>query len=127
MTVAYTKERVQFNRPVASFQAVKHKAADMMLQAEVARSAVYYAACVADDTLRCGSMMDELPEAASIAKAWCSDAFFESTAESLQLHGGVGFTWEYDVHLYLKRARATENILGNSAFHREQIAKILLD
>jgi alkylation response protein AidB-like acyl-CoA dehydrogenase len=127
MTVAYTKERVQFNRPIASFQAVKHQAADMMLKAEVARSAVYYAACVADDTLRCGSLSAELPEAASIAKAWCSDAFFQNAAAAMQLHGGVGFTWEYDVHLYFKRAKSSEIFLGNAAFHRERIAQILLD
>lgn len=127
MTVAYTKERVQFNRPVASFQAVKHQAADMMLKAEVARSAVYYAACVADDTLRCGSLSAELPEAASVAKAWCSDAFFHNAATAMQLHGGVGFTWEYDVHLYFKRAKSSGIFLGDAAYHREQIAKILLD
>lgn len=127
MTVAYTIERVQFNRPIASFQAVKHQAADMMLKAEVARSAVYYAACVADDTLRCGSLSAELPEAASIAKAWCSDAFFQNAATAMQLHGGVGFTWEYDVHLYFKRAKSSEIFLGNATFHREHIAKILLD
>jgi len=127
MTVAYTKERVQFNRPIASFQAVKHQAADMMLKAEVARSAVYYAACVADDTLKCGALSSELPESASIAKAYCSDAFFQNAATAMQLHGGVGFTWEYDVHLYFKRAKSSEIFLGNAAHHREQIAKILLD
>ncbi len=127
MTVAYTKERVQFNRPIASFQAVKHQAADMMLKAEVARSAVYYAACVADDTLHCGNLSAELPEAASIAKAYCSDAFFQNAATAMQLYGGVGFTWEYDVHLYFKRAKSSEIFLGNAAHHREQIAKILLD
>lgn len=127
MTVAYTKTRVQFNRPVASFQAVKHQAADMMLRAEVARSAVYYAACVADDTLRCGPLSVELPEAASIAKAYCSDAYFQNAGTAIQLHGGVGFTWEYDVHLYFKRAKSSEILLGSAAFHREQIAKLLLD
>jgi len=127
MTVAYTKGRVQFNRPIASFQAVKHQAADMMLKTEVARSAVYYAACIADDTLRCGSLSAELPEAASIAKAYCSDAFFQNASTAMQLHGGVGFTWEYDVHLYFKRAKSSEIFLGNAAHHREQIAQILLD
>lgn len=132
MTVAYTKERVQFNRPIASFQGVKHQAADMMLKAEVARSAVYYAACVADDTFlsiqgKGGALSAELPEAASIAKAYCSDAFFQNAATAMQLHGGVGFTWEYDVHLYFKRAKSSEIFLGNAAFHREHIAKILLD
>jgi alkylation response protein AidB-like acyl-CoA dehydrogenase len=127
MTVAYTKQRVQFNRPVGSFQAVKHQMADMMLRTEVARSAVYYAACVADDALKCGVMMAELPEAASVAKAYCSDAFFQNAATAMQLHGGVGFTWEYDVHLYFKRAKSSEIFLGNASHHREQVAKILLD
>jgi alkylation response protein AidB-like acyl-CoA dehydrogenase len=127
MTVNYTKERVQFNRPVASFQAVKHQAADMMLKAEVSRSAVYYAACVADDTLKCGALSAELPEAASVAKAYCSDAFFHNAATAIQLHGGVGFTWEYDVHLYFKRAKSSEILLGNGAYHREQVARLLLD
>lgn len=127
MTVAYTKGRVQFNRPIASFQSVKHQAADMMLRAEVARSAVYYAACVADDALHCGPLTAELPEAASVAKAYCSDAYFQNAATAIQLHGGVGFTWEYDVHLYFKRAKSSEILLGNATHHREQIAKILLD
>lgn len=127
MTVSYTKGRVQFNRPVGSFQAVKHQMADMMLRAEVARSAVYYAACAADDTLRCGPLSAELPEAASIAKAYCSDAYFQNAGAAIQLHGGVGFTWEYDVHLYFKRAKSSEILLGHGAHHREHIAKLLLD
>jgi alkylation response protein AidB-like acyl-CoA dehydrogenase len=127
MTVEYTKERRQFNRAIASFQAVKHKAADMMLKAEVARSAVYYAACIADEALQQGPLAQELGEAASVAKAWCSDAYFQNAGDGLQLHGGVGFTWEYDVHLYLKRAKSTEQYLGNAAWHREQVASLLLD
>ena len=126
-TVAYTKERVQFNRPIASFQAVKHKAADMMLRAEVARSAVYYAACVAEEALNDGPLAQELAEAASVAKAWCSDAYFRNAGDGLQLHGGVGFTWEYDVHLHFKRAKSSEQFLGNGAWHREQVAALLLD
>lgn len=127
MSVDYTKERVQFNRPVASFQAVKHKAADMMLKAEVARSAVYYAACIADEALSDGELGGELPQAASVAKAYCSDAYFQNAGDALQLHGGVGFTWEYDVHLYFKRAKSSEIHFGNSAFHRERVAQSLLD
>ena len=126
-TVAYTKERYQFNRPIASFQAVKHKAANMMLKAEVARSAVYYAACVAEEALHDGPLGLELGEAASVAKAWCSDAYFQNAGDALQLHGGVGFTWEYDVHLHFKRAKSSEQLLGNAAWHREQIAALLLD
>lgn len=127
LTVEYTKERVQFNRSIASFQAVKHKAADMMQRAEVARSAVYYAACVADEALNGGDMAAELPEAASIAKAYCSDAYFSNAGDAIQLHGGVGFTWEYDPHLYFKRAKASEHMLGSASYHRERVAAQLLD
>lgn len=127
MSVAYSKERVQFNRPIASFQAIKHKAADMMLRVEAARSAVYYAACVADEALHGDALADELPEAASIAKAYCSDAYFKNAGEALQIHGGVGFTWEYDVHLYFKRAKSSEHSLGNANFHRERLARLILD
>ncbi|MCB1705760.1 MAG: acyl-CoA dehydrogenase family protein [Halioglobus sp.] len=127
MTVAYTGERVQFNRTIASYQAVKHKAADMMLKTEVARSAIYYAACVAQEALEDGPLAGELREAASVAKSYCSDAFFAIAGDSLQLFGGVGFTWEYDVHLYFKRAKSSEHLLGNGAFHRERLARALLD
>ncbi len=127
MTVAYTSERVQFNRTIASFQAVKHKAADMMLQTEVARSAIYYAACVAQEALEGGPMAGELAEAASVAKSYCSDAYFAVAGDALQLFGGVGFTWEYDVHLYFKRAKSSEHMLGCGAQHRERLAALLLD
>ncbi len=127
MTVAYTSERVQFNRTIASYQAVKHKAADMMLQIEVARSAVYYAACVASEALSGGPLGAELAEAASVAKSYCSDAYFAVAGDALQLFGGVGFTWEYDVHLYFKRAKSSEHLLGNGALHRERLARLLLD
>lgn len=127
MTVAYTSERVQFNRTIASYQAVKHKAADMMLKVEVARSAIYYAACVAQEALEGGPLAVELSEAASVAKSYCSDAYFAVAGDALQLFGGVGFTWEYDVHLYLKRAKSSEHLLGNGVFHRERLARMLLD
>jgi alkylation response protein AidB-like acyl-CoA dehydrogenase len=127
ITVDYTKSRSQFGRPIAGFQAIKHKAADMMLRNEVARSAVYYAACIADDALSAGPLADELAEAASIAKSYCSEAYFKNAGEALQMHGGVGFTWEYDVHLYFKRAKASEHFLGNSSYHRERVAGGLLD
>jgi alkylation response protein AidB-like acyl-CoA dehydrogenase len=127
MTVAYTKERVQFNRPVASFQAVKHKAADMMTKAEAARSGVYYAACIAQEALVDGPMAGELSEAASIAKSYCSEIYFRNAGDAIQLHGGVGFTWEYDVHLYFKRAKASEHFLGSASYHRERLAAMLLD
>ncbi|WP_067520621.1 acyl-CoA dehydrogenase family protein [Endozoicomonas ascidiicola] len=135
LTIDYTQERVQFNRPIASFQAIKHRAADMMLQVECATSAVYYAACVADEYLSersstvgdSSKISDELLQAASLAKAYCSDTFFHCAAESIQLHGGVGFTWEYDPHLYFKRARSSEQFLGAGDLHRERIASQLLD
>lgn len=129
MIVAYTRERQQFGRPIAGFQAVKHRAADMMLAVERSRSAVYYAACVADaalDPSGDAQVAAELPLAASLAKAEASETFFHCAAESIQLHGGVGFTWEYDPHLYFKRARAGEGYLGTPGWHREQMARQLM-
>lgn len=127
LSVAYTKERVQFGRSVAGFQAVKHQAADMMQRVEVARSSVYYAACIANESLNEGVLANELAEAASVTKSYCSDAFFKNAGDAIQLHAGVGFTWEYDIHLYFKRAKSSEIFLGNAAYHREKIAQILLD
>ena len=117
MTVAYAKDRKQFGRPIGSFQAIKHKCADMLLQVESARSAARYAGWAAS--------VDEpdLPAVASLAKAYCSDAYFYCAAEAIQIHGGVGFTWEYDVHIHFKRARSTESFLGNPAHHRELVAQ----
>ncbi|MEH6581971.1 MAG: acyl-CoA dehydrogenase family protein [Halioglobus sp.] len=126
-TVEFLQERVQFGRVIASYQAVKHKAADMMVKVEAARSAIYYAACVADEALKGGALGAELPEAASIAKAWCSDAYFHNAGTGIQLHGGVGFTEEYDIQLFFKRAKSTETFLGNGAYHRERLARQLLD
>ena len=116
LSVAYAKERVQFGRPIGSFQAIKHKCADMMTAVESSRSAAYYAACVAAE----GGA--ELSRVASLCKAWCSEAYFRCAADALQIHGGVGFTWEYDVHLHLKRARSMEAFLGSPAWHRERVA-----
>jgi alkylation response protein AidB-like acyl-CoA dehydrogenase len=119
MAVAYAKEREQFGRPIGSFQAIKHRCADMMVAVETARSAVYYASCIAAD----GG--DDLSTNASLAKAWCSEAYFQVAAENIQIHGGVGFTWEYDPHLHFKRARASESWLGDPATHRERVARAL--
>jgi alkylation response protein AidB-like acyl-CoA dehydrogenase len=119
LSVAYAKERVQFGRPIGSFQAIQHKCADMMVAVEAARSGVYWAACVAAEGGADSSV------AASLAKCTASEAFFRCAAESLQIHGGVGFTWEYDVHLYLKRARAGRSLLGDPAWHRERVARHL--
>ena len=117
MTVAYANDRKQFGRPIGSFQAIKHKCADMLLKVESARSAAYYAGWAASvDEV-------ELPAVASLAKAYCSDAYFHCAAEAIQIHGGVGFTWEYDVHLHFKRARSTEAFLGSPAHHRELVAR----
>ena len=119
LVVAYAREREQFGRPIGSFQAIKHKCADMFVAVETARSALYYAACIADD----GS--DDLTTNASLAKAWCSEAYFRCAAESIQIHGGVGFTWEYDPHLHFKRARASESWLGDPNYHRERVARAI--
>lgn len=120
MSVQYAKERVQFGRPIGSFQAIKHKCADMLLRVESARSAAYYAGWAA-------AMSDpELAILASLAKSYCSEAYFRCAAESIQIHGGVGFTWEYDVHLYFKRAQSSELLLGAPHHHRERVARHIL-
>lgn len=129
-TVAYMQERVQFGRAIASYQALKHKAADMMLKAEVSQSAVYYAACVAQEALNPdgdAQIASELQEAAAMAKGYCSDSYFFNAGSAIQLYGGVGFTWEYDVHLYFKRAKSSELYLGSGAYQRELVAQMLLD
>jgi alkylation response protein AidB-like acyl-CoA dehydrogenase len=126
-TVDYLQQRVQFGRVVASYQAVKHKAADMMVKVEASRSAVYYAACIADEALQGEALGSQLAEMASIAKAYCSDAYFHNAGSAIQLHGGVGFTAEYDIQLYFKRAKSTETFVGDGAYHRQRLACMLLD
>jgi alkylation response protein AidB-like acyl-CoA dehydrogenase len=117
MSVEYAKVRVQFGRPIGSFQAIKHKCADMLLEVESAKSAAYYAGwAAAEDN-------DELPVVASLAKAYCSDAYFHSAAENIQIHGGIGFTWEHPAHLYFKRAKSSELLLGDPTYHRELLAQ----
>ena len=126
ITLSYISQREQFGRRIASFQAIKHRCADLMLAIECARSASYYAACIADECLNIDgdpSARQQLGEAGATAKIFASEGFFQCAAESIQLHGGVGFTWEYDPHLYFKRARASEQMLGTPAFHREQLAR----
>ncbi|MCE2391410.1 MAG: acyl-CoA/acyl-ACP dehydrogenase [Proteobacteria bacterium] len=120
LSVEYAKQRVQFKRPIGSFQAIKHKCANMLLRVESSRSAAYYAGWAASH----GD--PELPELASMAKAYCSDSYFQCAAEAIQIFGGVGFTWEYDPHLYFKRARASEDLLGNATHHRERLARRIL-
>jgi alkylation response protein AidB-like acyl-CoA dehydrogenase len=117
MSVEYAKVRVQFGRPIGSFQAIKHKCADMLLAVESAKSAAYYAAwAAAEDN-------DEVPVMASLAKAYCSEAYFHAAAENIQIHGGIGFTWDHPAHLYFKRAKSSELILGDPAYHRELLAQ----
>jgi alkylation response protein AidB-like acyl-CoA dehydrogenase len=119
ITTSYVKERIQFGRPVGSFQAVKHRLADMLVRTEAAKSAMYYAACVANED------SVELPRAAATAKAYCSEAFLDCASDMIQLHGGIGFTWEHDAHLYFKRARAASTLLGTPQYHRERLATLI--
>jgi alkylation response protein AidB-like acyl-CoA dehydrogenase len=115
-SVAYATEREQFGRPIGSFQAVKHRCADMLVDVEGMRSATWWAAwCVSVDD-------PERSVAASTAKIWCSDAGRRVTESALQVHGGIGFTWEHDVHLYLKRAHLTSLQFGDAAHHRRRLA-----
>jgi alkylation response protein AidB-like acyl-CoA dehydrogenase len=113
-TVAYAKQRVQFGRPIGGFQAIKHLLADLLLESESAISAARWAAAAADE----GD--PDLPALASLVRAYCSDAFVRIAADSIQIHGGVGFTWEHAAHLYLRRARTSAQLLGDAAYHRER-------
>ncbi|WP_419917585.1 acyl-CoA dehydrogenase family protein [Candidatus Poriferisocius sp.] len=117
MAVQYAKDRVQFGRPIGSFQAIKHKCADMLLEVESAKSAAYYAGWCASE------LNDELPSVASLAKAYCSEAYFHASAENIQIHGGIGFTWEHPAHLYFKRAKSSELLFGDPTYHRELLAQ----
>ena len=120
-TVDYAKTRQQFGRPIGSFQAVQHQCADMLLMTESARSATYYAAwAVTEGAPNAGT-------AVSIAKAYCSDAFREVGNRGVQVHGGIGFTWEHDLQLYYKRSKASETMFGDATFHRERIARAVVD
>lgn len=117
MSVEYATVRVQFGKPIGSFQAIRHKCADVLLQVEAARSATYYALWAAAE------LRDELPAVASVAKAYCSEAYVHAALENIQIHGGIGFTWEHPAHLYFKRARSSELLLGAPTHHREQLAR----
>jgi alkylation response protein AidB-like acyl-CoA dehydrogenase len=119
LTVQYAKDRVQFGKPIGSFQAVKHMLADSLVDVEGMRSTSYYAAW-------CAAAADpERSMAASMAKAWCSDASRRVMATGLQVHGGIGFTWEHEMHLYLKRAQLDQVSYGDAATHRDRIATLL--
>jgi alkylation response protein AidB-like acyl-CoA dehydrogenase len=123
LTLDYCAGRSQFGQPIAAFQAVKHRCAEMMVQVEMTRSAVYGAAAVADAQAATRELVMEI----GAAKALASEAFFFCAQEAIQLHGGVGFTWEYDPHLYFKRAQAGSRWLGTPEAWRERIAAALLD
>jgi len=119
LAVEYAKDRVQFGRPIGSFQAVKHRCADMLVDVEGMRSTTYWAAwCI-------GAADAEASIAASTAKVWCSDASKRVMASALQVHGGIGFTWEHDLHLFLKRAQLDQVTFGDAVFHRDRLASLL--
>jgi alkylation response protein AidB-like acyl-CoA dehydrogenase len=118
MSVEYARDRKQFGRPIGSYQAVSHRCAQMLLETEGARSASYYAAW-------CGDAEPEtLPLAACMAKAYASDAGWRVCTSALQVHGGIGFTWEHDLHFFLKRARVDGMLYGSAREHRDAVAQL---
>jgi alkylation response protein AidB-like acyl-CoA dehydrogenase len=119
MTTEYAKIRVAFGKPIGTYQGVKHKAADMLVDIENAKSLTYYAAWAADEN------SSETALATSMAKAYVSDAYRKVSATGIQLHGGIGFTWEHDLHLYFKRAKSSEFTFGDATYHRERVAQLI--
>ena len=119
MTTDYAKIRVAFGKPIGSYQGVKHRAADMLVEVENAKSLTYYAAWAVDENV------PEAPLAASMAKAYVSDAYRRTAGAGIQLHGGIGFTWEHDLHLYFKRAKSSEFTFGDASYHRERVAQLI--
>ena len=119
MTTEYAKIRIAFGKPIGSYQGVKHRAADMLVESENAKSLTYYAAWAVDENV------PEAPLAASMAKAYASDAFRKIAGAGIQLHGGIGFTWEHDLHLYFKRAKSSEFTFGDASYHRERVAQLI--
>ena len=119
-TTAYARERMQFGRAIGSFQAVKHRLADVLVRVEAARSTAYHAArALAEDDA------EEVPIAAPMAKAYCSEVYEKAAGDAIQLHGGIAFTWEHDAHLYFKRAKATKHLLGSPSHHRRLLGDVL--
>ena len=117
MAVDYAKIRTQFSRPIGSFQAVKHKLADVLVLVEMGRRRL---------TVRSRwPTGPALAEAAAVAKVWCSDAFVSAATENVHINGGTGFTWEHDAHLYFRRSRADQELLGDATVHRERLATLL--
>jgi alkylation response protein AidB-like acyl-CoA dehydrogenase len=119
MSIEYAKTRVQFGRPIGSFQAIKHKLADMFLLVESTRSACYFGAWTA------ATGAADMRAAAAQARTYCSEAYFSIASECIQIHGGIGFTWEHDAHLYFKRAKASEHLLGDPSWQRERYLQAL--
>ena len=119
MTVEYAKTREAFGVPIGSLQAIQHKAANMLVAKECAKSSAMYA------IMACAERREDADLAVAAAKAWASDAYMLATADGIQIHGGIGFTWEHDIHLYYKRAKATEVTFGDADYHREEAAKAL--
>jgi alkylation response protein AidB-like acyl-CoA dehydrogenase len=119
MSVEYAKVREQFGRPIGSFQAIQHKCANMLVEVESSKSITYYAGwAVAND-------VPDAPLAAAMAKAYCSDAYRHTAGEGIQIHGGIGFTWEHDMHLYFKRAKSSEVTFGDATWNRELVARLI--
>ena len=119
MTTEYAKIRVAFGKPIGAFQGVKHRAADMLVDVENAKSLTYYAAWAVDENV------PEAALAASMAKAYVTDAYRKVAGAGIQLHGGIGFTWEHDLHLYFKRAKSSEFTFGDATHHRERVAQLI--
>ncbi|WP_293010424.1 acyl-CoA dehydrogenase family protein, partial [Mycobacterium sp.] len=117
MAVGYAKERIQFGRAIGSFQAIKHRCADMLVSIEGARSAVAHAAEVVDGP--------ELAMAAAVAKMVCSEASLQAALDNMRIHGGIGFTWEHDAHLYVRRAKTAELIFGSPDYHAQRLADLV--
>ncbi len=117
MAVEYAKVREQFGQPIGSFQAIRHKCAEMLLEVENSHAATYYAAWALASGAEDGAL------AASVAKSYVSDASRKVCGDAIQVHGGIGFTWEYDLHLYFKRAKALEPLYGDAEHHRELIVR----
>jgi alkylation response protein AidB-like acyl-CoA dehydrogenase len=118
MATEYAKTRLQFGRAIGSFQAIKHRCADMLIDVEFAKSAAYNAAFTAVD-----GDSEEVAAAASLAKSFCSEAFFKAAGDTIQIHGGMGFTWEHPAHLYFKRAKSSSVLFGDAGYHREKLAQ----
>jgi alkylation response protein AidB-like acyl-CoA dehydrogenase len=117
--IAYANTRLAFGRPIGSFQAIQHKLANLAVGVEGATSIMYYAAW---------AIMENDPDAtlaASMAKSWCGETYKQAAFDGIQIHGGIGYTWDHDMHLYLKRAKASEVTLGDSDYHREKVAQMI--